>query len=195
MRPATARILTLDSAAAWRAHVRFNGATLAVTNGCFDLLHAGHVESLHAARNEADVLLVLLNSDASVRSLKGPTRPVHGEAARAMVLAGMRCVDAVVVFDGTDCAAELATLSPDVYVKSAEYRGRQNPAEAAALEHCGTEIVWIERDERYSSSAAIAAAATLGAPGNADLRIGSEPNRSSAFPGTDMTGRDGWGVP
>lgn len=157
MKRPTARIIDLAAALAWCADLRRAGATLAVTNGCFDVLHAGHTESLHAARNEADALLVLLNSDASVRALKGPTRPIHGEMARALVLASLRCVDAVVIFDGADCGAELAALEPDVYAKSAEYRGRQNEAEAAALAACGAQVVWLPRDGRYSTSAVVAA--------------------------------------
>jgi rfaE bifunctional protein nucleotidyltransferase chain/domain len=155
MRPATARIIDLPAAVAWRADLRRVGATLALTNGCFDVLHAGHVASLAAARAEGDALLVLLNSDASVRALKGPTRPIHGEMARALVLASLRSVDVVVLFEGTDCAAELAALAPEVYAKSAEYRERQHPGEAAALASCGAQVIWLPRNERYSTSAVV----------------------------------------
>jgi rfaE bifunctional protein nucleotidyltransferase chain/domain len=175
MRAPTARIIDLAAALAWCADLRRAGAT--VTNGCFDVLHAGHVESLHAARNEADALLVLLNSDASVRSLKGPTRPIHGQMARAMVLASLRCVDAVVVFEGENCAADLRFLSPDVYAKSEEYRECQDPFEAAALAACGSQVVWLPRDGRYSSSAAVE---KLGAPISGSA---PEPLGRAAFPG------------
>jgi rfaE bifunctional protein nucleotidyltransferase chain/domain len=192
MRPATARILSLPAARAWRADLRRVGATLCVTNGCFDVLHAGHVASLAAACIEGDALLVLLNSDASVRALKGPTRPIHDQHARAMVLASLRSVDAVVIFDAPDCAAELAALEPDVYAKCDEYRGQQDPAEKAALDACRAYIVWLPRDERYSTTAAVEK------PGAPSVGSALAPTRRSAVPGQDTMdvprGGD-WGVP
>ena len=152
MRRPQDRILSLSAALEWRRALRRDGRVLAVTNGCFDVLTPGHVQALEAAAAHGDALLVLLNSDASVRALKGTTRPIHDQTARGMVLASLRSVAAVVVFDGADCAAELAALAPDAYAKSTEYRGRQNPAEAAALAACGAEVVWLPRDPRYSTS-------------------------------------------
>jgi rfaE bifunctional protein nucleotidyltransferase chain/domain len=157
MRPATARILTLSATAYWRQALRARGATLVVTNGCYDVLHPGHVASLETARGEGDALLVLLNSDASIRALKGPTRPIHAQADRAMVLASLRSVDAVAIFDSTDCASELAALAPEVYVKSEEYRDAQNAAERQALKEAGTTVVWLRRDARFNTTATIAA--------------------------------------
>jgi rfaE bifunctional protein nucleotidyltransferase chain/domain len=91
------------------------------TNGCFDLLHRGHVEYLNAARAQGDLLVVAVNSDDSVRRLKGPTRPVSSQEDRAFVLAGLACVDAVTVF-GEDTPRELiAALLPDVLVKGGDY--------------------------------------------------------------------------
>jgi rfaE bifunctional protein nucleotidyltransferase chain/domain len=165
VRLATARILHLSAAVAWRQALRRDGRTLALTNGCFDVLHAGHVRSLEAAFGEADALVVLLNSDASVRGLKGPERPVYRQEHRAYLLASLRSVDAVVLFEGADCAAEIAALSPDVYVKSDEYRGRQNPAEAAALAACGAVTVWLRREAGLSTSATVARMGTGDAAG------------------------------
>ena len=90
-----AKILTADTLPAWREPLRAAGQTLAATNGCFDILHAGHVNYLQAARAEADALLVGLNSDRSVRELKGDDRPIHTEQDRATVLTALEAVDAV----------------------------------------------------------------------------------------------------
>jgi rfaE bifunctional protein kinase chain/domain/rfaE bifunctional protein nucleotidyltransferase chain/domain len=100
---------------------RAAGRTLAVTNGCFDVLHAGHLALLQAAAAEADVLVVALNSDAGVRAIKGPGRPVNGVEDRAALLAAMGFVDHVVAFDGSSPLALLEALRPDVYVKGADH--------------------------------------------------------------------------
>jgi rfaE bifunctional protein nucleotidyltransferase chain/domain len=100
---------------------RREGRRVVFTNGCFDLLHAGHVRYLEAARAEGDLLIVGLNSDSSVRRLKGPGRPLNPAADRAEVLAGLQAVDAVVIF-GKDTPAELiAELKPEVLVKGADW--------------------------------------------------------------------------
>jgi D-beta-D-heptose 7-phosphate kinase/D-beta-D-heptose 1-phosphate adenosyltransferase len=115
---AAARILSRDQVAAWRER---QAGRVVFTNGVFDLLHPGHVDVLHAARACGDALLVGINSDASVRRLKGPDRPVRTAAERAYVLAALRCVDAVAIFD-EDTPLELVRLSrPDVIVKGGDY--------------------------------------------------------------------------
>jgi D-glycero-beta-D-manno-heptose 1-phosphate adenylyltransferase len=91
------------------------------TNGCFDLLHPGHVRYLAAARKLGDALVVGLNSDASVRRIKGPHRPIQPEAARAEILASLECVDLVVLFSEDDPAALIAELQPQVLVKGADW--------------------------------------------------------------------------
>ena len=149
------KIISLPAAGHWRQALRGLGATLAVTNGCFDILHRGHLELLIAARREADALLVLINSDASVRALKGPERPINTQADRALVIAAMAMVNYVVIFDGDRCDRELADLRPDAYVKSAEYRDRQAPAELAVLQACGARIVFADLMPGYSTTAAI----------------------------------------
>jgi D-beta-D-heptose 7-phosphate kinase/D-beta-D-heptose 1-phosphate adenosyltransferase len=97
------------------------GAKVAFTNGCFDLLHPGHVTYLEAARDLADVLVVGLNSDESVRRLKGPARPILSEAERATVLAGLRSVDYAVIFGEDTPAGLIRALVPDVLVKGGDW--------------------------------------------------------------------------
>ncbi len=100
---------------------RFKGHTISFTNGCYDLLHPGHLNTLSSAADEGDRLVVGLNSDDSVRRLKGASRPIKDQVARALLLASMACVDAVVVFD-TDTPYELIKLvQPDVLVKGGDW--------------------------------------------------------------------------
>jgi D-beta-D-heptose 7-phosphate kinase/D-beta-D-heptose 1-phosphate adenosyltransferase len=101
------------------------GRRVAFTNGCFDILHAGHVRYLSAARASADMLVVGLNSDDSVRNIKGPLRPINPEALRAEVLAGLACVDYVILFDEPDPLALIQALRPDVLVKGADWPENQ----------------------------------------------------------------------
>jgi D-beta-D-heptose 7-phosphate kinase/D-beta-D-heptose 1-phosphate adenosyltransferase len=103
---------------AWRAE----GRRVAFTNGCFDLLHPGHVEYLFEARALGDLLVVGLNTDASVRRLKGPGRPLNSAESRAVVLAGLGCVDFVTLFDDDTPRALIGALLPDVLVKGGDYR-------------------------------------------------------------------------
>jgi D-beta-D-heptose 7-phosphate kinase/D-beta-D-heptose 1-phosphate adenosyltransferase len=115
------KILSASEALELRQNWRGEGKSVAFTNGCFDLLHPGHVRYLEVTKSKADFLIVGLNSDPSVRRLKGASRPVQGEDARAIVLAGLQSVDAVVVFEG-DTPLELITLlQPDVLTKGADY--------------------------------------------------------------------------
>jgi D-beta-D-heptose 7-phosphate kinase / D-beta-D-heptose 1-phosphate adenosyltransferase len=120
--------------------VRAAGGTVVATGGCFDLLHPGHIRTLEAARALGDCLIVCMNSDASVRRLKGAGRPVVNEADRAAVLRALRCVDAVLVFEEDTPAAALERLCPDVWAKGGDYAGRALP-EAAVLERWGGQAV------------------------------------------------------
>jgi rfaE bifunctional protein nucleotidyltransferase chain/domain len=121
------RILEREAAIAWREDLRARGLRVVFTNGCFDLLHAGHVAYLAWARAQGDALIVGLNGDASVRDLKGPERPIVPFDGRAEVLAALRSVDAVVRFDEKTPIELLAALRPDVHVKSAQYRIEELP--------------------------------------------------------------------
>jgi D-beta-D-heptose 7-phosphate kinase / D-beta-D-heptose 1-phosphate adenosyltransferase len=120
--------------------VRSAGGTVVATGGCFDLLHPGHIQTLEAARALGDCLIVCINSDASVRRLKGPGRPVVNEDDRTAVLRALRCVDAVLVFDEDTPAQALERLRPDVWAKGGDYAGRELP-EAAVLEPWGGQAV------------------------------------------------------
>lgn len=115
------KLKSLKTALAWRRAQSRAGRAVVFTNGCFDILHAGHVSLLERSRSLGDVLILGLNSDASVRRLKGPTRPVNKLADRARVLCALACVDAVVPF-GEDTPVEtLKALRPDILVKGADY--------------------------------------------------------------------------
>ncbi|WP_036392276.1 PfkB family carbohydrate kinase [Micromonospora chokoriensis] len=114
--------------------VRAAGGTVVATGGCFDLLHAGHVATLEAARQLGDCLIVCLNSDASVAGLKGPDRPVQSEADRSRLLAALSCVDAVLIFDEPTPEAALSWVRPDVWVKGGDYATGGGDATAALPE-------------------------------------------------------------
>ncbi len=105
----------------WRAAMRASGKRLVVTNGCFDLLHVGHVTYLETARTLGDALLIGLNSDSAVHELKGPQRPVNAEADRAAVVAALESVSAVCIFRERTATRFLTLAQPDIYVKGGDY--------------------------------------------------------------------------
>jgi D-glycero-beta-D-manno-heptose 1-phosphate adenylyltransferase len=126
----------------WREALRHAGKTLVVTNGCFDLLHAGHVTYLEAARREGDALLVGVNSDEAVGQLKGPGRPLNAESDRALVLAALEAVDGVFVFRERDAVRFLEVVRPDVYVKGGDYTiDTVNQDERRLIESHGGKVV------------------------------------------------------
>lgn len=131
--PDAGPLLDLDGAVAWREALRARGRTVVFTNGCFDLLHAGHVDYLGWARAQGDALIVGLNSDASVRELKGEARPIVPFADRAEILLGLRSVDAVVGFAERTPVFLLERLRPDVHVKSDQYREDELPERSIVL--------------------------------------------------------------
>jgi rfaE bifunctional protein nucleotidyltransferase chain/domain/rfaE bifunctional protein kinase chain/domain len=141
-----------------RDHLRARPGKLVATGGCFDLLHTGHVRLLHQAGQLGDSLVVLLNSDASVRRLKGPGRPVTTALDRARVLAALACVDAVLIFDESSPESQLETLRPDVWVKGGDYTEADLP-EAAVVRGNGGEVVLLPTVTGYSSSKLIRDAA------------------------------------
>ncbi|MER6596627.1 adenylyltransferase/cytidyltransferase family protein, partial [Micromonospora purpureochromogenes] len=147
------------------AEVRAAGGTVVATGGCFDLLHAGHVATLQAARQLGDCLIVCLNSDASVAGLKGPQRPVVPQGDRTRLLAALDCVDAVVVFDEPTPATALARLRPDVWVKGGDYAGDGAPElpEAELVRGWGGRVVTVPYLAGRSTTATISAARSRGA--------------------------------
>jgi rfaE bifunctional protein nucleotidyltransferase chain/domain len=136
-----AKLKTPTEAAAIRDDFARRGRRLVFTNGCFDLLHVGHVRYLQQARALGDALLVAVNGDASVRALKGPTRPLNSEDDRAEVLAALAGVDFVVVFHTERVTELIRTIRPQVYAKGGDYTiDSLNPEERVALQDTGAEI-------------------------------------------------------
>jgi len=123
--PLNPEILTLDEAILRFGPGKRNGRRVVFTNGCFDLLHPGHIDSLEKARALGDMLIVGLNSDASVRQLKGAGRPVLPERERAEILAALECVAAVVIFDALTPREVIARLLPDILVKGGDWASDQ----------------------------------------------------------------------
>ena len=115
------KIMTVAEAKLMMAALRVTGKKVSFTNGCFDILHPGHLFSLKQAAAEADYLIVGLNSDASIKKLKGPSRPINNTESRAMVLANLIVVDAVVVFEEETPLELIKALLPDVMVKGGDY--------------------------------------------------------------------------
>ena len=138
------KLFSLDAFLEERRGMRSRALRLVMTNGCFDLLHAGHIFFLQRARALGDRLVVALNSDASVRMLKGASRPVQSESERAFALGALACVDYVVLFSESHLTAELSAIQPDVYTKAGDYAlDRLHRGERAALEACKAEIQFI----------------------------------------------------
>jgi rfaE bifunctional protein nucleotidyltransferase chain/domain len=149
-------LLSLADAVKWREELRRTGRKLVVTNGCFDLMHRGHASYLLEAAKLGDELLVLINSDASVRALKGETRPVVSEADRAFMLAALESVSKVVIFDSSRCDAELMALQPDIYAKAGDYTLETlEKNERAALQASGAEIVFMPFVSGFSTTSIV----------------------------------------
>lgn len=134
----------------WRAQ----GLRIVFTNGCFDLLHRGHVEYLSKASDMGDVLVVGLNTDASVRRLKGEGRPINDEMARATVLASLSCVDAVVLFDEDTPYELIKAVRPDVLVKGADYQP-ENIVGYDIVTSYGGKVETVDLVEGYSTTGMI----------------------------------------
>lgn len=136
------KILNDKTLPAWRENLRREGRKLVVTNGCFDLLHVGHVSYLQQARAQGDALLVGITSDSNVRQLKGQNRPVNCEEDRAAVLAALESVSGVFVFPELDARRFLEKVRPDVYVKGGDYTiDTINQDERRLLDSMGVKIV------------------------------------------------------
>ncbi|HEY8534479.1 MAG TPA: PfkB family carbohydrate kinase [Micromonospora sp.] len=141
------------------ARVRAAGGTVVATGGCFDLLHAGHVATLQAARRLGDCLIVCMNSDRSVAALKGPERPIVPQTDRSRLLAALGCVDAVVIFDELTPHAVLTWLRPDIWVKGGDYAGGEaDLPESALIRRWGGQTVIVPYLDGRSTTRMIAAA-------------------------------------
>jgi rfaE bifunctional protein nucleotidyltransferase chain/domain len=151
------KLLTKAQAARWAAAARRRGLRVVATNGCFDLLHYGHVDYLARAKALGDLLVVGLNSDRSVRQLKGPTRPLVAQRHRAAVLAALACVDAIVIFHEKRATQFLATVRPDIYVKGGDYRpDTLDAGERAVLTAAGTKVRILPFVRGFSTTGLIA---------------------------------------
>lgn len=154
--PESPRLVSLRKAVAIRKRLARAGGTFVLTNGVFDLLHPGHAYYLQAARRLAGSkgkLFIALNSDKSVRQLKGPLRPVMDEGSRAFTLSQLRSVDGIVIFRGKRLNREIAALRPDVYCKAGDYTlATLDPQERAALLAAGSKIVFLPFLKGFSTT-------------------------------------------
>jgi rfaE bifunctional protein nucleotidyltransferase chain/domain len=144
-------VLTLEELILQFGPGKRNGRRVVFTNGCFDLLHPGHIKLLEAARSKGDALIVGINSDDSVRTLKGAGRPVIPEQERAEILASFECVDAVVVFDELTPQKTVAALLPDILVKGGDWPGNQIVGREE-VEAAGGKVVLIDVVEGFSTT-------------------------------------------
>ena len=152
-----AKLKTAGELAVMRAQMDSRGQKLVFTNGCFDLLHAGHVRYLQGARALGEALVVALNGDDSVRALKGPDRPINDERDRAEVIAGLACVDFVTIFHEPRVTAVITKVRPHVYAKGGDYTVESlDPEERAALEAADTAIRILPLVPGKSTTATIA---------------------------------------
>jgi rfaE bifunctional protein nucleotidyltransferase chain/domain len=158
--PAQLRVPGVDALATAR-RTREAGGTVVATGGCFDLLHAGHARTLAAARGLGDCLIVCLNSDDSVRRLKGETRPIMQQEDRVELLLALECVDAVLVFDESTPEDALARLRPDIWVKGGDYAAADLP-EARLVSGWGGRTVTVPYIPARSTTAFAAALAKVG---------------------------------
>lgn len=124
---------------------------IAVTSGCFDIIHAGHVQYLEEAKTKGDILIVLLNSDYSVKGLKGNLRPIVPQEERAVVIAGLGCVDYVCIFDESTPCNMLELIKPDVFVKGGDYSSKQIPEEDVMIKY-GGKVEYVSLIENCSST-------------------------------------------
>ena len=147
---------SLQNALEARQRAREKKEVFVLTNGCFDVMHAGHALSLNKASEFGDILFVGLNSDQSVKQLKGSQRPINSQENRAYLLSSLRAVDGVFLFDNQNLAAEILLLEPDLYIKSEDYAyDTLNPEEREALKQVGTKVDFVPLLKDLSSSAII----------------------------------------
>ena len=145
------QFLRRENAAGFVDKLRKSGKTVAATNGCFDILHVGHVRYLQKTKSFADYSIVLLNSDKSVKSIKGSKRPINNEQDRAEILCALSCVDYVVLFDEDSPASLLDEIKPDVYTKGSDYTLKTLP-EAEIMKKNNTRVEFIPFVEGKSTT-------------------------------------------
>jgi len=145
------KILGLKTLQRTLARLKRQGRTVAFTNGCFDILHFGHVQYLEKAKGQNRVLVIGLNSDRSVRKIKGPRRPIVSQNARAAVLAALACVDYVMIFNEETPQKLIAALKPDVLIKGADWRGKE-VAGSDVVRKYGGKVEYARYVPRYSST-------------------------------------------
>ena len=148
------QVLRRENVAQFVENLHKSGKTVVVTNGCFDILHVGHVRYLQKTKTFADYLIVLLNSDRSVRAIKGENRPINNENDLAEILCALSCVDYVVLFDETSPRNLIDEIKPDVYTKGADYTMETLP-EADIMRKNGTRVEFIEFVEGKSTTGII----------------------------------------
>ncbi len=137
------QLLRRENIAEFVRNIQKSGKTVVATNGCFDILHVGHVRYLQKTKSYADYLIVLLNSDKSVKSIKGDSRPINNEQDRAEILCALSCVDYVVLFDEDSPGELLNEIKPDVYTKGADYTLKTLP-EADIMQKNGIRVEFID---------------------------------------------------
>ncbi len=156
MRTIARKLTPLGKIVSIAAKLRKKGKKIVTTNGVFDILHLGHVTYLESARKLGDVLIVGINSDASVRRIKGPKRPLNSKKARASCVAALECVDYVVVFGEDDPRKFLSAVKPAIHVKGGDYRGKMGKIiEKEIVEHNGGKIVLKQMVKGCSTSSLI----------------------------------------
>ncbi len=148
------KITNLDTAIRIVAANRIKGRTIVFTNGCFDIVHRGHIKLLEEAKAKGDFLIVGLNSDASIRRIKGPDRPVQDEQTRASVMAALLPVDLVVLFEEDTPLKLIESLTPDVLVKGGDWEESRIVGASHVREH-GGQVITIALEEGYSTTSAI----------------------------------------
>lgn len=152
MREAASKIVSRDVLRRKLAEHKRRGERIVLANGCFDTLHVGHARYLEGARHEGDVLVVGMNADSSVRSLKGAGRPVLDENARAVLVAALRCVDYVVIFSEPTVEGLLEELRPDVHAKGTDYTKETVPERATAA-RLGIRVAIVGDSKEHSTRA------------------------------------------
>jgi rfaE bifunctional protein nucleotidyltransferase chain/domain len=152
MRSSESKIVSREKLKSLVADHKKHGQPVVFTNGCFDILHVGHVRYLEAARQEGDILIVAINSDAGVRGLKGPGRPILHEAARARLVAALRAVDYVMLFSEPTVTSLLRDLLPDIHAKGTDYSANTVP-ERATAEELGIRVAIVGDPKNHSTRA------------------------------------------